>query len=400
MKLARTLPALLLLAIGAFAAAQDSPPPEPRHDFRYAFSAIDDATFDSSLQPPLPASASMLKDPTVTLLQNQLLLEPSFTLRYRSRWSLAASAVGLSQTFHGLSAADFNLPPGNVAASEELNAALEPYTGTHSQLRVKETYGGLSAGDFDFMVGRRIVKWGTGYAFTPAGVLDPPRDPTNPTDRLNLNRGRDMVKADFVRGPHAFSLAWSTAALAPAGSNLRDTTAFRYNVLVHGFDTSLIAGDDRGGDSFGGLTFTRVFGQAWEVHGEAAWREQGAILMGAKYTTPWGISFIGEFYTPPNTAYYRDSSISPSAGRQHYAFLYASKSRLRELPGWKQWDLSASIVENMNDNSYTVIFDTNRRFGNHFSSYLHLQVPRGSKSSDYGATPYSAATSIGIKFQL
>jgi hypothetical protein len=27
----------------------------------------------------------------------------------------------------------------------------------------------------------------------------------------------------------------------------------------------------------------------------------------------------------------------------------------------------------MNDNSYTVIFDTNRRFGNHFSSYLHLK---------------------------
>ena len=400
MKLAHTLPALLLLAVGVFAAAQDEPPPVPRHDFRYAFSVIDDATIDSSLQPLLPASASMLTDPSVTLLQNQLLLEPSFTLRYRSRWSLAASAVGLSQTFHGLSTADFNLPPGNVAASEELNAALEPYTGTHTQLRVKEAYGGLSAGDFDFMAGRRIVRWGTGYAFTPAGFLDPPRVPTNPTDRLNLNQGRDMVKADFVHGPHAFSLAWSTAALAPAGSNLHDTTAFRYNVLVRGFDTSLIAGNDRGGDSFGGLTFTRVFGQAWELHGEAAWREQGAILMGAKYTTAWGISFVGEFYTPPNTAYYRDSTISPSAGRQHYAFLYAGKSRLRELPGWKQWDLSASMVENLNDNSYIVIADANRRFGNHFSSYLHLQVPQGNKSSDYGATPYSAATSVGVRFQL
>jgi hypothetical protein len=342
----------------------------------------------------------MLTDPSVTLLQNQLLLEPSFTLRYRSRWSIASSVVGLADTFHGLSAADFNLPPGNVAASEELNAALEPYTGTHTQLRVKEAYGGLSAGDFDFMAGRRIVRWGTGYAFTPAGFLDPPRVPTNPTDRLNLNQGRDMVKADFVHGPHAFSLAWSTAALAPAGSNLHDTTAFRYNVLVRGFDTSLIAGNDRGGDSFGGLTFTRVFGQAWELHGEAAWREQGAILMGAKYTTAWGISFVGEFYTPPNTAYYRDSTISPSAGRQHYAFLYAGKSRLRELPGWKQWDLSASMVENLNDNSYIVIADANRRFGNHFSSYLHLQVPQGNKSSDYGATPYSAATSVGVRFQL
>jgi hypothetical protein len=400
MKLAHTFPVLLLVAIAAIAAAQDSPPPEPRLDFRYTFSVIDDATFDSSLQPPLPPSASMLKEPSVMLLQNQLLLEPSFTLRYRSRWSLASSMVGLADTFHGLSAEDFNLPPGNVAALTALNAALEPYTGTHTQLRVKETYSGLSAGDFDFMAGRRIVRWGTGYAFTPAGVLDPPRDPANPTDRLNLNQGRDMVKADFVHGPHALSLVWSTAALAPAGSNLHDTTAFRYNVLVHGFDTSLIAGDDRGGDAFGGLTFTRVFGQAWEMHGEAAWREQGAILMGAKYTTAWGLSFIGEFYTPPNTAYYRDSTISSSAGRQHYAFLYAGKSRLRELPGWKQWDLSASMVENMNDKSYIVILDANRRFGNHFSSYLHLQLPHGGKTTDYGATPYTVATSVGVRFQL
>jgi hypothetical protein len=354
------IPAILLLGAWCLsAAAQDEPPPVPRRDFRYTFSAIDDATIDSSLHPPLPASASMLSEPSVTLLQNQLLLEPSFTLRYSSRWSIASSVVGLADTLHG-----------------------------------------LSAGNFDFMLGRRIVRWGVGYAFTATGVLDPPRDPTNPTDRLNLIQGRDMVKADFVHGPHALSLAWSTAALAPAGSNLHDTTAFRYNVLVHGFDTSLIAGDDRGGDAFGGLTFTRVFGQAWELHGEAAWREQGAILMGAKYTTTWGVSFIGEFYTPPNIPYYWDGIVSPLAGRQHYAFLYAGKSRLRELPGWKQWDLAASMVENLNDNSYIVIFDATRRFGNHFSSYLHLQVPQGSKSSDYGATPYSAATSIGIKFQL
>ena len=161
-----------------------------------------------------------------------------------------------------------------------------------------------------------MVRWGTGYAFTAAGVLDPPRDPTNPTDRLNVNQGRDMIKADWVHGPHALTLAWSTAALAPANSTLRDTTAFRYNVLVRGFDTSLIAGNDRGGDSFGGLTFTRVLGQAWEVHGEAVWREQAAVLIGAKCTLRSGVTFIGEFYTPPNIPYFRDMSVSPLAGRQ------------------------------------------------------------------------------------
>jgi hypothetical protein len=95
-----------------------------------------------------------------------------------------------------------------------------------------------------------------------------------------------MVKADLVTGPNAFALAWSSAALAPASANLHDTTAFRYNVLVHGFDTSLIAGDDRGGDAFGGLTFTRVLGEAWEIHGEAAWREHEAILLGASSQPP------------------------------------------------------------------------------------------------------------------
>jgi hypothetical protein len=342
------------------AGTQDAPPFESRYDFHYSVAAIEDATFYCNLQVPQPSTL------------NQLLLEPSFTLRYKPHWSFSSSIVGLTTT-HGDS---------------------------HARMRVKETYAGLSAGDFDFMLGRRIVRWGTGYAFTPAGVLDPPRIPTNPTDRLNLNEGRDMIKADWVHGPHALTFAWSSAALTPGIAKLRDTTAFRYNVLVRGFDTALIAGNDRGGDAFGALTFTRVLGQAWEVHGEAAWRQQGAVLMGAKYTTISGITFIGEFYTPPNIPYYRSMAITPLTARQHYAFLRTGKSRLRELPGWKQWDLSGAVVANLDDHSCTAVFDANRRFGNRFSSYLHVEVPSGSKASEYGATPYSASTSVGVRFQL
>jgi hypothetical protein len=405
MRLLHSFPVFLLLAASVAVAAQDPPtqdtiPAEPNHDFRYAAAVINDATFFSNLIPPLPAVAKeVLTDPKVTLVQNQLLLEPSFTLRYQSRWTLASSVVALANSHGGLSAANFNAPAGSPAVAA-LDASLVPYTGTHTQLRVKETYAGLSAGDFDFMAGRRIVRWGTGYAFTAAGVLDPPREPTNPTDRLNLYEGRDMVKADLVRGPNAFTVAWSTAALAPASANLHDTAAFRYNVLVHGFDTSLIAGDDRGGDAFGGLTFTRVLGDAWEIHGEVAWREHEAILLGAKFTTISGITFIGEFFTPPDIPYYQDVTIYPLAGRQHYAFFTAYKNRLRESPGWKQWDLSAAAVSNLNDRSYTAVVDANRRFGNHFSSYLHMEIPAGSPKSEYGATPYTAAISVGVRFQL
>jgi hypothetical protein len=354
------IPIFLILSVWVSARAQDAPPPEKiRVDARYSFSIIDDATFYGNRSKPVPE------------VLNQVLVEPALSYRFDRRLTLASSMIGLA----GI------------------------YSDDYTQLRVKETYAGLSAGDFDFTLGRKIVRWGTGYAFTAAGVLDPPRIPTDPTDRLNLNEGRDMIKADWVHGPHAFSLAWSSATLAPAQANLRDTTALRYNVLVHGFDTSLIAGNDRGGDSFGALTFTRVLGQACEVHGEAVWREQAAVLLGAKYTVS-DVTFIGEFFTPPNIPYYNYMGVSPLAGRQHYAFLTAGKARLRERPGWKEWSLSGSVVANLDDRSYTPVVDASRWFGNHFSSYLHMEIPQGSKTSQYGSAPYSTATSVGVRFQL
>jgi len=351
---------LFLLVSSSYALPQDPPPLESSLQTRYSIAVIDDATFYSDLS---------VTSPTVL---NQVLLEPSLSVRYRNRWTFSSSLIGIATT----------------------------YDDTSTQLNVKETYAGLSAGDFDFMAGRKIVRWGTGYAFTAAGVLDPPRDPTNPSDRLNVNEGRDMLKADWVRGHHALTFAWSTAALAPANSEQHDTAAFRYNVLVRGFDTSLIAGNDRGQDTFGGITFTRVLGQAWELHGEAMWREQAAVLVGAKYTTSSGVTFIGEFYAPPNTPYYRDPSVSPLAGRQNYAFFYAGKNRLRELPGWKEWDVSASVVTNLNDHSAVPVVDISRWFGKHFSSYMHMEIPIGSSTSDYGSAPYATATSVGVRFQL
>jgi hypothetical protein len=356
------IPALLLLLTSSSASAQDAPSSteESSVSTRYSLAVIDDATFYSGTPANSPA------------ILNQVLVQPTFSIRYKDRLTFSTSLVGLSAT----------------------------YDHTASTLHVKETYTGLSAGDFDFTAGRKMVRWGTGYAFTAAGVLDPPRIPTNPTDRLNVNQGRDMIKADWVRGPHALTFAWSTATLAPAHSTQRDTTAFRYNVLVRGFDTSLIAGNDRGGDSFGALTFTRVVGQAWEVHGEAVWREQAAALIGAKCTLHSGVTFIGEFYTPPNTAYFRNPSISSLAGRQHYAFFNAGKSRLRELPGWKEWDLSASIVSNLDDYSFVTIADVSRWFGTHFTSYVHLEIPHGSSTSDFSAARYQTATSVGVRFHL
>src|SRR5206468_8366357 len=125
---------------------------------------------------------------------NQLLLEPTFGLRRLNRWSMSTSLIGLAKT----------------------------YVDTSAEAHVREAYASVSAGDFDFTAGRKLVRWGTGYAFTAAGVLDPPRVATDPSDRLNLNEGRDMLKTDYVRGRHALAFAWSPSTLARAGSQVRE----------------------------------------------------------------------------------------------------------------------------------------------------------------------------------
>ena len=170
------IPLLVLFITVSCAYAQDPPPTEEAPlNTRFSLAVIDDATFYSGLRESQPQ------------VLNQVLVEPTFDLRYRNRLTFSTSLIGISST----------------------------YSDTTSKALVKETYAGLSVGDFDFTAGRKMVRWGTGYAFTAAGVLDPPRDPTNPSDRLNVNQGRDMIKADWMRGHHALTFAWSYRRACP-----------------------------------------------------------------------------------------------------------------------------------------------------------------------------------------
>jgi hypothetical protein len=335
---------------------------KPTGETRYAVSLTDEGGFAAGLRVPGVNTS------------NLLLIEPSFAYRRGDRWRFSTSLVALSKANDG----------------------------THEQVRVRETYFGLTAGGLDLTIGKRLLRWGTGYAFTATGVLDPPRFATDPTDRLSLNQGREMVKADWIVGKHDFTVAWASAGLLDSHlPGMRETAVFRYNVLVDGFDTSVIVAHDRGGTTFTGANFTRVVGDSVELHGELAWREAAAVLLGGKYTLHSGVTAIAEFYTPPNTAYYRPAGMPASLGRQHYGYVRIGKSRLRERPGWKEWDLTVSLVANLDDRSHIGVFDAGRRIGNHFYAYTHVQTPAGKRGrSEYGTIPYSALVSIGVTFQM
>ena len=335
-----------LLCFSAAAAAQD------RGETRFSFSLVEEGSLFAGRRAPLPRGS------------NFLIAQPAFAYREGQRWRFSASLAGVVST------------QGD----------------SHARLRVRETYLGVTLGDFDFAAGKKLVRWGAGYAFTITGVLDPPRVATDPADRLNLNEGREMAMVDWVRGRHAVTAAWASAGLVERHrAGMRETTALRYNTLIAGVDAAVIVARDRGRPTFAGANFTRVIGNAVELHGEFGHRDGNAAVLGAKVTTRSGVTFIGEYYA---------TSMLPGGPRQSL-FLHAGKSRLREMPGWKEWDAGASLVLSATDGSRVLVLDVNRRLGHRFSVYGRALLPAGNqRRSEYGNIPYRALVSAGLRFQI
>jgi hypothetical protein len=183
--------------------------------------------------------------------------------------------------------------------------ALTGLRGGDVRLRVREAYGRVSATDWmDVEAGKRLVRWGVGYGFAPAGVLDPPRLATDPTDRLGVNEGRPMGRVDLFRGETSLTVAAAgasrTAAVAAAGSS-RVTAVRLRTVLSGGVEVAVIASASPGaGPSWGG-TVTHVVGQRLEWHAEVI--EQDALgsravsaVVGAQYTCLNGVNVVVEYH--------------------------------------------------------------------------------------------------------
>lgn len=134
----------------------------------------------------------------------------------------------------------------------------------------------------DVTAGRVIEKWGTGYAWNPTAFISPKKNPTDPNDRRSSNAGLGMLKTDlFLRGTNVSLYALQHGAVAA-----------RVYRLVANTDISVVMRRDRDGTQQG-ISVARVFGDALELHGEAARRH---VLVGGQYTFPHSVNVVAEVY--------------------------------------------------------------------------------------------------------
>ncbi len=309
--------------------------------------------------------------------------------------------------------------------------------GSASDYRHYEAYAGWQVDErLNVQLGKRALRWGKGYAWSPVAFLERAKDPTDPE---LAREGFVMATGAWVRsfdGPvKALSL---TAAAVPTTSGLNEdfgggatnaghgNPALKLYGLVYDTDIDVIwAGRGSRGPRFG-IDFSRNLGSQFEVHGEWARvsdapravltpanalqtqiQTYGSALIGARYLSERDTTIIFELYrsgggysTDELGAFYdlvHASAANPAltlpasraavqgynrpSAAQRYAYLRVSQKEPFDILDFTP---SVTLIANTGDHSWALIPELLYTGIKNVELRARLALNRGDLGSEYG----------------
>jgi hypothetical protein len=298
-------------------------------------------------------------------------------------------------------------------------------------------------------IGKRALRWGKGYAWSPVAFLERAKDPTDPE---LAREGFTMATAAWVRsfdGPlQALAL---TAAGVPTTDDLNQdfgggvtnaghaNPALKLYALVYDTDIDLIwAGRGSRGPRVG-IDFSRNLGSQLEVHGEWARvadaqravlaggtlqseiRTYDSALIGLRYLTErdttvivelyrngggYGSEELGAFYDLARTSAGNPvlaslASRAAVAGynrpfaAQRYAYLRVSQKEPFDILDFTP---SLSLIANTGDHSYTLIPEAVYTGVRNLELRFRLALNRGGVSTEYGEKPVRSRVELRARY--
>ncbi len=295
----------------------------------------------------------------------------------------------------------------------------------------------------DLRIGREIERWGTGYAWNPTGVVNPRKDPADPGDRRSLFRGVDMVGADiFVKGWDITVLGTPEIAWTGKGGRhlLSTGWATRAYRLIKGTDVAFTASGGNGLPNSQGLSLARVFGNALELHGEAAYisdtvrflprsadlalirRPHAEVLLGGQYTLRNNVNVVAELYHSglglsgrewndyrefvgsAHESLTQGNSLPFALANSQFIPLKMSKNYtfLRVL--WpiqlNRLEVETILISSLRDGSSLVQPGIRWRIGSNWSLYCIDSEFVGNASTEFGHIQIRRSVALGIRYHF
>jgi hypothetical protein len=207
--------------------------------------------------------------------------EGTYTWLNRATPYNAGNAIVPQPAWGNIGTVSAYLGTGVLSSSLRVTAASSDLRSPECDFAVRELAVDVSLGESaDLLVGKKILKWGTGYAFNPTGVVEPRRSPSDPSDRLSQNDGRNLVSLTAFLGKASLTAVYLNDARF-ASSTLtwgKNELAFRAYAFLAGLDISLV-GHYREGDRLEiGANSSYVIGESLELHAEILGKRGSSML--------------------------------------------------------------------------------------------------------------------------
>ena len=290
----------------------------------------------------------------------------------------------------------------------------------HNDTVLKEAYWQLAEFEpHSFELGKRVLRWGKGYAFNPVALLERAKDPENPeANREGLWLGRAVWLFGSFAGFKSSSL---NLIYLPVGDNINDDYqpgakedniwGGRLYALIGTTDLDLYAVrwskneiSAWGGDFASNLTVN------FEIHGEYITTEKKGdnkqeSLLGLRYLTDNEITWISELFhnsagltsresstlfdkirhnPKHNVKLYRNQLQQAKTLNKNYSYLKVS---IKEPFDLLYFTPSLAWLKNLDDQSYNLIAQTTYTPDNNWNIQLSGQYLAGGRYSQYGENP-------------
>ncbi|NTU97065.1 MAG: hypothetical protein HGA62_04525 [Chlorobiaceae bacterium] len=303
------------------------------------------------------------------------------------------------------------------------------------------------------LVGRKKIRWGVAYSYSPTDLVSQIRTPEDPEDRLGIIKGADVLQLSLSNDISQFDIAY----LPRLNWGFDDTffensrLAVRWYRFMEPYDVSLVGTVDEDGRWAAGFNTSATYGKALELHAEYLYTSSKSrqypdasidpssftipffetcsggyheILIGGQYTFKNNLNLTLE-YLFTSAGYSADQfreysahveylnsqySISPDPA---LAGLYESASHFL-LPLRKNYlfsrlyhpDVVSSIALeiysyiSLCDGSGFFVFQPKYEKAKNYEVYLQLKKFWGKKDSEFGLVPEDFSAIAGVSLFL
>ncbi len=129
-------------------------------------------------------------------------------------------------------------------------------------------------------LGRKKVRWGVGYSYSPTDLITQQRNPEDPADRLNRIEGTDLLQLSYTNGIGVVDLVYFPELDWDFGDPfvVNSRWGARWYQFFDPFDLSLVGMVDDDGEWAAGINTSLTLGNALELHAEYLYISENSRL--------------------------------------------------------------------------------------------------------------------------